>query len=66
VNLLFIDCYNKGQRSKNIRAIENTGTKDEVRLAKTLWKVGYRYLKNNKTIFGKLDITFKNYNGNTC
>ncbi|PWA11328.1 very short patch repair endonuclease [Flavobacterium laiguense] len=47
------------QRSKNMRAIRSTNTKDEVRLAKALWHLGYRYRKNNKTVFGKPDLTFK-------
>lgn len=33
----------------------------EVRLAKALWKKGYRYRKNNKKVFGKPDLTFKKY-----
>jgi DNA mismatch endonuclease (patch repair protein) len=48
------------QRSKIMRAIRSTNTKDEVRLAKALWHLGYRYRKNNRTVFGKPDITFKN------
>jgi DNA mismatch endonuclease (patch repair protein) len=47
------------QRSKNMQAIRSTNTKDEVRLAKALWHLGYRYRKNNKTVFGKPDLTFK-------
>ena len=47
------------QRSKNMRAIHSTNTKDEVRLAKALWNLGYRYRKNNKTVFGTPDLTFK-------
>ncbi|KFF04860.1 very short patch repair endonuclease [Flavobacterium reichenbachii] len=49
------------QRRKNMQAIKSTGTKDEVRLAKALWNLGYRYRKNNKKIFGKPDLTFANY-----
>ena len=49
------------QRSKNMRAIKATGTKDEVRLAKALWHLGYRYRKNDKSVFGKPDLTFKNH-----
>lgn len=49
------------QRSKNMRAIKSTGTTDEMRLAKALWHLGYRYRKNNKTVFGKPDLTFKKY-----
>lgn len=42
-----------------MQAIKSTGTKDEVLLAKALWKLGYRYRKNNKNVFGKPDLTFK-------
>ena len=49
------------QRRKNMQAIKSTNTKDEVRLAKALWKLGYRYRKNNKKIFGKPDLTFARY-----
>ena len=47
------------QRSKIMRAIRSTNTKDEVRLAKALWRKGYRYQKNNRTVFGTPDLTFK-------
>jgi DNA mismatch endonuclease (patch repair protein) len=47
------------QRSKNMAAIRSTNTKDEVRLAKALWNLGYRYRKNNRTVFGTPDLTFK-------
>ena len=47
------------QRSKNMQAVRSTNTKEEIRLAKTLWHLGYRYRKNNKTVFGKPDFTFK-------
>jgi DNA mismatch endonuclease (patch repair protein) len=47
------------QRSKNMRAIRSTNTKVEIRLAKALWDLGYRYRKNNKKIFGTPDLTFK-------
>jgi DNA mismatch endonuclease (patch repair protein) len=33
----------------------------EVVLAKALWTKGYRYRKNDKTVFGKPDFTFKKY-----
>lgn len=54
-----MDRHTPEQRSKNMSAIKNKGTKDEVRLAKALWHLGYRYRKNNKTVFGTPDITFK-------
>ena len=56
-----MDVHTPSQRSKNMRAIKSTGTKEEIRLAKALWHLGYRYRKNNKTIFGKPDLTFKKY-----
>ncbi|MEG0849480.1 MAG: very short patch repair endonuclease [Flavobacterium sp.] len=46
------------QRRKNMQAIKSTATKDEVRIAKALWRLGYRYRKNNKKVFGKPDLTF--------
>ncbi|MCL9805027.1 very short patch repair endonuclease [Flavobacterium amniphilum] len=49
------------QRSRNMAAIKSTGTKSEVKLAKALWHLGYRYRKNDKTVFGKPDLTFKKY-----
>ena len=56
-----MDVHTPSQRSKNMRAIKSTGTKGEIRLAKALWHLGYRYRKNNKTVFGKPDLTFKKY-----
>jgi DNA mismatch endonuclease (patch repair protein) len=54
-----MDVHNPEQRSKNMRAIKSIATKSEVSLAKALWNLGYRYRKNNKTVFGKPDFTFK-------
>jgi DNA mismatch endonuclease, patch repair protein len=54
-----MDVLTKEQRSKNMRAIKSTGTKAEIMLAKALWHRGYRYRKNDKTVFGKPDLTFK-------
>jgi len=56
-----MDKHSSEQRSKNMAAIKSTGTTQEVRLAKALWNLGYRYRKNNKLVFGKPDITFKKY-----
>ncbi|MBW7674197.1 very short patch repair endonuclease [Chryseobacterium chendengshani] len=49
------------QRKKNMQAVKSTGSKIEVKLAKALFSKGYRYRKNNKTVFGKPDLTFKKY-----
>jgi len=54
-----MDFLTPEQRSKLMSAIRSTNTKDEVRLAKALWALGYRYRRNNKTVFGKPDFTFK-------
>lgn len=42
-----------------MQAIKASGTKSEILLAKTLFSKGYRYRKNDKTVFGKPDLTFK-------
>jgi DNA mismatch endonuclease (patch repair protein) len=56
-----MDVLSPEQRRKNMQAIKSKGTKDEVLLAKTLWSKGYRYRKNDKTVFGRPDLTFKKY-----
>lgn len=55
------DVHNPLQRSKNMRAIKSTGTKPELLLSKALWSLGHRYRKNNKTVFGRPDLTFKEH-----
>lgn len=42
-----------------MQANKSTGTKPELLLAKTLFARGHRYRKNNKTVYGKPDLTFK-------
>ena len=54
-----MDVLTKEQRKKNMQAIKSKETKDEILLAKTLWQRGHRYRKNDKTVFGKPDLTFK-------
>lgn len=56
-----MDVLTKEQRSRNMKAIKNKDTKCEVLLAKSLWQRGHRYRKNDKTVFGKPDLTFKKY-----
>lgn len=55
-----MDNKNSEQRSKNIAAIRSTGTKDEILLSKGLWQSGLRYLKNNKSVYGKTGLLLKN------
>lgn len=49
----------KDQRRKNMQANKPEGIKPELLLAKSLFSKGFRYRKNDKTIFGKPDLTFK-------
>ena len=50
---------NREQRSKNMRAVKSSGSKIERRLALALWERGHRYRKNDKSVYGKPDLTFK-------
>jgi len=56
-----VDNLTPEQRKKNMQAIKATGTRIEVSLAKSLFAKGYRYRKNDKTVFGKPDLTFKKH-----
>lgn len=44
-----------------MRAVKSKGSKIETLLSQELWNKGYRYRKNNKSVFGKPDLTFKKY-----
>ena len=54
-----MDKLTKEQRRKNMQANKSIGTKPELLLAKNLFARGHRYRKNNKSVFGKPDLTFK-------
>ncbi|MEI8271523.1 MAG: very short patch repair endonuclease [Paludibacter sp.] len=54
-----MDKLSREQRTKNMQAVKATGSKIEIALAKSLFAKGYRYRKNDKTVFGKPDLTFK-------
>jgi DNA mismatch endonuclease Vsr len=47
------------QRRKNMQAVKSKGSKIEIALGKALWGKGFRYRKNDKTVFGKPDFTIK-------
>ncbi len=49
------------QRRKNMQAIRASGSKIETTLAIALWNRGHRYRKNDRSVFGKPDITLKRY-----
>ncbi len=44
-----------------MQAVKANGSVIEVTLAKALWKKGYRYRKNDKSVFGKPDLVFKRW-----
>lgn len=56
-----MDVLTSEQRRRNMQAIRSKGTKDEVLLAKALWRLGYRYRKNDKSVIGKPDLTFRRF-----
>ena len=50
----------KENRSKTMKAIRSQ-SKLENRITKELWNKGYRFRKNDKSLFGKPDISIKKY-----
>jgi DNA mismatch endonuclease, patch repair protein len=55
-----MDKITKETRSENMRAIKSQ-SKLENRVSTALWKMGFRFRKNDKTLFGKPDISIKKY-----
>lgn len=49
------------QRRRNMQAVRASGSKIETALTKALFAQGLRYRKNDRTVFGKPDLTFKKY-----
>ena len=49
------------QRQRNMRAVKSKGSKIETLLAKAMWAKGFRYRKNDTSVFGKPDFTFKKH-----
>src|SRR6476620_2682319 len=56
-----MDKFSKDERSRLMGKIRGKNTKDEVRLAKALWKKNIRYRKHNKSIFGTPDLSIKKF-----
>jgi len=54
------DRFTPEKRSLIMKSIKGKGTRIETDLAKSLWKEGIRYRKNNPKVFGKPDLTLKN------
>ena len=55
------DKITKEQRSKTMRAIRSTGTTMEKKVTSELWKRGFRFRKNVKTLMGSPDIAIQKY-----
>lgn len=53
-----MDNHTPEQRTKNMKAIKNKGSRIEVMLQKELWHRGLRYRKNAANVYGKPDIVF--------
>ncbi len=56
-----MDRLTKEQRRRNMQAIRSTGSQIELTLSRALFAKGYRYRKNDRTVFGKPDLVFKKY-----
>ena len=56
-----MDKLTKEQRKKNMQAVKNKNSLIEIVLGKALWSLGLRYRKNDKSVFGKPDFTFKKH-----
>jgi DNA mismatch endonuclease, patch repair protein len=56
-----MDVLTPEQRTRNMKAIRSKNTKMELLLAKSLWAKGIRYRKNDKSVFGKPDLTIKKF-----
>jgi DNA mismatch endonuclease (patch repair protein) len=56
-----MDVHTQDQRSRNMSAIRNKGTKMEILLGKSLWAEGFRYRKNYTGIIGKPDFVLVKY-----
>lgn len=46
-------------RSENMSRIRSKNTSIEILLGKSMWALGLRYRKNDKSVFGKPDFVFK-------
>ncbi len=54
-----MDRLSREQRRRNMQAVKSKGSKIEKTIAKALFSLGYRYRKNDITVFGKPDLTFR-------
>jgi DNA mismatch endonuclease Vsr len=54
-----MDRLTKEQRKRNMQSVRNKGSRIETTLGKFLWGKGYRYRRNDNSVFGKPDFVFK-------
>lgn len=54
-----MDRHTPEQRRKNMQAVKNKDSQIELILRKELWARGIRYRKNDKTVYGHPDLSFK-------
>ena len=55
------DCLSPDQRHHAMAAIRSASTKPELELRHALWRLGFRYLVNDKRLPGKPDIVLPKY-----
>ncbi len=55
-----MDTMSKKNRSKNMKAIRSQ-SKFENWVSKELWNKGFRYRKNDNTLYGRPDISIMKY-----
>lgn len=60
-NFVDMDVLTPEQRTKNMKSIKSKNTKMELLLSKSLWAKGIRFRKNDRTVFGKPDLSIKRY-----
>jgi DNA mismatch endonuclease (patch repair protein) len=56
-----VDKYSKEIRTKMMSSVKSKNTKLETKVSKELWREGYRFRKNVKSLFGKPDLAIKKY-----
>lgn len=61
IQIIMPDVLSPAQRHRNMAAIRSASTKPELRLRKALWRQGYRYRINDKSLPGSPDIVLPKY-----
>ena len=56
-----MDTVSKQKRSEIMSRVKSKDSKIETLFRKELWKSGFRYRKNDKSVYGSPDLTFKRF-----